>query len=44
MMKPLEWLLALHEQMTDHLFEQDEDDIPGGCKVCWSRLEEVNED
>jgi len=38
-MSALEWRLALHAELTDHDFIQDPDDIPGGCLVCWTRLD-----
>ena len=36
----LDWRLQLHAELTDHPFVQDPDDIPGGCKTCWTRLED----
>ena len=38
MMQTPEWRLALHSQLTDHEFVQDEEDILGGCKTCWSNI------
>lgn len=40
----LDFLLRLHAEWTDHPFVQDENDIPGGCKTCWDRLDQMKED
>lgn len=37
------WRIVFHDEMIpDHEFVQDPDDIPGGCLVCWNRLETVS--
>ncbi len=40
----LGWRVGLHDRLQlegvlGHGFVQDVDDIPGGCGVCWLRLE-----
>jgi len=40
----LDFRLRLHAELTDHPFVQDENDIPGGCKTCWDRLDQMKED
>ena len=40
----LDFRLRLHAEWTDHPFVQDENDIPGGCKTCWDRLDQMKED
>ena len=40
--KIVEWRIAVHGTLADHEFEQDPDDIPGGCAVCWRRMEHID--